>query len=214
MDESATGLRERRVAATARALNVTARRWTARRGLGGFTVEELCDEVGVSRRTFFNYYGSKEDAALGVSVRDDHAGAEEQFVRGGGGGTADLSPTLVADLSELLMSRWELMDLTRDDAQDLYAAFQQEPRLLPRVLEMTRAQELGDIALVERREQLPAGDLRAAAAVHLLGAVLRASVEASLDTGTDRSFRDEFARRLAAARAVFSAGPPPTERIS
>lgn len=198
-------MRQRRVAATARALNVTARRWTAARGLAGFTVEELCEEVGVSRRTFFNYYASKEDAVLGVSVRDDHAPAAEQFVRSGDGDGSELSPTLVADLSELLISRWELMDLTRDDARDLFAAFQREPRLLPRVLEMTRAQELGDITLVERREHLVPGDLRAAAAVHLLGAVLRASVEASLDTASEESFRDGFAARLAAARAVFSA---------
>ncbi|MDQ4490387.1 TetR/AcrR family transcriptional regulator [Sinomonas sp. ASV486] len=32
------------------------------RGLGGFTVEELADAAGVSRRTFFNYFSSVEEA--------------------------------------------------------------------------------------------------------------------------------------------------------
>ena len=32
------------------------------RGLGGFTAEELADAAGVSRRTFFNYFGSVEEA--------------------------------------------------------------------------------------------------------------------------------------------------------
>jgi hypothetical protein len=97
------------------------------------------------------------------------------------------------------------MNLTRDGAPDLIAAFRREPRLIPRVLEISRAQELGDIVLVERRAHLPPGDLRAAAAVQLLGAVLRASVAASLHGSADEPFRDAFARRLTAARDVFSA---------
>ncbi len=34
-------------------------------GLNGFTIEQLCEDVGVSRRTFFNYFPSKEDAIIG-----------------------------------------------------------------------------------------------------------------------------------------------------
>ena len=171
-------------------------------------MEELCESIGVSRRTFFNYFASKEDAVLGLSVRDDHTAAEEQFVHGESRGAgAGISPTLVPDLSELLIGRWELMDLSRDDARSLAAAFRREPRLLSRVSEISRTQELGDIALVERREHLAPGDLRAAAAVQLLGAMLRASVEASLQVGADADepLRNAVARRLAAARAVFSA---------
>jgi AcrR family transcriptional regulator len=205
---SATGLRERRRAETFGHLNATARRLTAERGLAGFTVEELCESVGVSRRTFFNYFASKEDAVLGLSVRHDHAAAEEHFVAGGGArGRASgdvLSATLVEDLAELLIDRWELMDLTREDARDLMAAFEREPRLFSRVLELTRTQERGDIALVQQREHLPAGDLRAAAVVHVLGAVLRMSVAAFLDPTTDEPFRDTFAHRLAAARTVLT----------
>jgi AcrR family transcriptional regulator len=201
---SATGLRGRQVSETTRVLHLTARRWTAERGLAGFTVEELCEEVGVSRRTFFNYYACKEDAVLGVSVRDDHAAAEERFLRGGGSGPG-LSSTLVDDLAELVLDRWERLDLTPEDARDLVDAFHREPRLMARMLEVVRAHEREDTALVERRERLPTGDLRAVTAVHLLVAVLRASVEASLQRDGGEPLRDALAQRLAAARAVFSA---------
>lgn len=67
MSESASpiGLREQRKEETRRSLTSLARRLTAERGLNGFTLEELCAEVGVSRRTFFNYFPAKEAAIVG-----------------------------------------------------------------------------------------------------------------------------------------------------
>src|SRR3954471_703362 len=53
VNESATGLVERRMADTAERMMAVARRLTAERGLSGFTIDELCADVGVSRRTFF-----------------------------------------------------------------------------------------------------------------------------------------------------------------
>ena len=63
--------RERRKAETAQGLKDAARRLIIANGLTGFTIEELCEEVGVSRRTFFNYFPSKESAIIGeVPPRD------------------------------------------------------------------------------------------------------------------------------------------------
>lgn len=208
MDTSAPGLRERRRVETSAQLNRTARRLTGERGLAGFTVDEVCELVGVSRRTFFNHYATKDDAVLGRSVHEDHADAEQRFLTGGPDGAPSpdgpLSPGLAAALADLLVDRWEVMDLTREDAGELIAAFEREPRLLARVHELTRDRERSDVQLVERREHLPPGDLRAAAAVHVLVAVLRMSVEAFLGSGTGEPFRDAFARRLAAARTVLT----------
>src|SRR5258707_8029297 len=67
MSQSAISTRRtERMAATASRLTTLSRRLTAERGLNGFTIEELCDEVGVSRRTFFNYFPSKEEAVVRV----------------------------------------------------------------------------------------------------------------------------------------------------
>lgn len=102
---SATGLRERRRAETSARLTTLARRLTAERGLSGFTVEEVCDEAGVSRRTFFNYFASKEDALFGRSAHVDTADLEEAFVAAGDPRDPALSPTLLDDLAELCLER-------------------------------------------------------------------------------------------------------------
>jgi AcrR family transcriptional regulator len=58
------GLRERKKAATRQALHRAAVRLAVRHGADRVTVEAIADEAGVSRRTFSNYFGSKEEALM------------------------------------------------------------------------------------------------------------------------------------------------------
>ncbi len=62
--------RERKKQATRSALHESAFRMVKERGLQGVTVEEICDEVGISVRTFFNYYPTKVAAAFDLLVAD------------------------------------------------------------------------------------------------------------------------------------------------
>src|SRR6188472_1015635 len=62
--ETTGGLRERKKEATRRALHEAAVRLTVEHGLDEVTVEAIADAAGVSRRTFSNYFGGKEDALL------------------------------------------------------------------------------------------------------------------------------------------------------
>ncbi|CAM2981667.1 TetR family transcriptional regulator [Skermania piniformis] len=69
---SAIGLRERKKAATKQALSRAAIRLAAERGLAGATAEAIAAQVGVSTRTFHNYFPAKEDAIL-YCAEDDVA---------------------------------------------------------------------------------------------------------------------------------------------
>ena len=66
MQKKELSLRERRREQTWCALHEAALKRVREHGMRGTTVEEIAQEAGVSPRTFFNYFPSKEDAVLGL----------------------------------------------------------------------------------------------------------------------------------------------------
>lgn len=64
--EENVSLRARHRAQTTREIHRAAWELTQLHGYGATTVEAIAERSGVSRRTFFNYFASKEDAVLGL----------------------------------------------------------------------------------------------------------------------------------------------------
>ncbi len=158
----APGLRERKKQATRRALRDTALRLAEEHGLDGLTVEAVCAEVGVSTRTFFNYFRSKEEALVGDGPTlppDDVVDRifAEHAERGPlAGATAVLQ--LMADTG------------TQPDVRHKALMFERFPTLVPAVLARFAAFERSLAAAVARNlgdRQLPDfyPDLVAATAV-------------------------------------------------
>ncbi len=207
--ESATNLRERRRQESAERLIELAREWTARDGFTGYTVEELCEAAGVSRRTFFNYFASKEDAVLGILAPHGDDELTQTFLDGGSPAGDSISDTLVDDFVALHLARWEIVAPSASDVRAMKAAIEREPRLHTRVFEMIQANEQRDIALIEQRERMDAGDLRASTLVHIVGAFSRAAAQEYFADHGDappsiEHFSRIFERRIAAARDLLN----------
>ena len=73
------GLRDRHRIATLNDLHRVAVELARAGGIEHATVEAITELVGVSRRTFFNYFPTKEDALLGTSTPSVPAEALERF---------------------------------------------------------------------------------------------------------------------------------------
>ncbi|QKJ18711.1 TetR/AcrR family transcriptional regulator [Microbacterium hominis] len=205
MNQSATGPRERRRTETTRTLISLARRATASTGLTGFTIEELCEQAGVSRRTFFNYFASKEDAVLGFALNLDTSDIEEMFVRMRPlTPPGELSSNLLTDFAALTEARWAALEIDHAAAAELMAAAEREPRLIAHMIERHRTDERNDITLVARREGVTDDDPRIVAMVQLVGHLARVAVPASLDPDHPQDFRDVLERHLAAVHALFT----------
>lgn len=184
-------------ARTRRGLIDGARRLTADRGLTGFTVQELCDSVGVSRRTFFNYFSTKEDAVLGVSrgADDEHIAT---FMAGGSG-------DLLADLADLAVAAFDEMGLTPAGAGAIRSILRTEPSLFALILDSAEQQQERYVSMVARREELGSDRETAEVAVKLVGAMVGLSAETFLSETNTRPFDVILRDRLATASLLLNA---------
>ncbi|PAU90393.1 TetR family transcriptional regulator [Kocuria sp. WN036] len=203
---------------TRRSLIAGARRLAAERGLAGFTVDELCAEVGISRRSFFNYFASKDDAVLGTPARDPLEAFGEQFVAGGS--APDGAPLLSA-LQELVVQSFALLEGPHDRTL-LLDVLRREPVLLQRLTE-TMERRLAELTeLIARRqgcrERDPFPGVAAAVVSHLAGHTVHELLE-TRPAGADpdespplEEFAELLARNVRLAGDLLSPGAtaPPT----
>ena len=124
--ETSGGLRARKKQRRHDELVGAAQRLVLERGLDAVTVEDICDAVGVSPRTFFNYFPSKDDAVLGLEPFEIRPEVAAAFVAGGPTGLLlDDLAVLVADVLGHQVVTPERMHCTLE-------LVTREPRLLVR----------------------------------------------------------------------------------
>jgi AcrR family transcriptional regulator len=119
MQTSEPGLRERKRVETRDKLETAAVTLVLHDGLEHATLDAICESAGVSNRTFFNYFDSKEDAILGLTdseITDDSVA--EIMAAHSGADVVELTVRLMIGVinpsitsSKLLKSRMKIVKL-------------------------------------------------------------------------------------------------------
>lgn len=202
------GLRARKREATRSAITTAARLATAKNGLNGFTIEQLCEEVGVSRRTFFNYFPSKEDAIVGHLLDEFSAEAMAAFLAGGkkepiAESPEGLSSTLLQDLFELSCAMADEFNFTKDHIQDLLAAMKTEPQLMLKMMGSAETREHEFAAIIAQRENLPPHDPLAVVTAGVFGTLSRLAGQTFFSEQNTRTYREILGSNIQSARQIF-----------
>ncbi len=201
--DDTTGLRERKKRARREALIDATHRLAGAQGLEHVTVEAICAEVGVSVRTFFNYFGSKDDAALGMADWTPDPESAEVFAAGGPTGH------LLADLQVLVAGILENPPLGPDRMARAFELAKTEPDLLVRAYVRINRQHEAVAGLARRR----LGESADEAMVHVIGALMMVLSHATFERwdahGAEGDLQSYLPTIVADLGALFAGSSPP-----
>lgn len=162
---------------TAARLEVIAVDLVLARGISAVTVDDICLEAGISQRTFFNHFRSKEEAVFGR----DLAGLDEHEAREF---LVSQSHDVIADAMRLVLSA-QARNGDRDLRIKRKQLFHANPVLAGKHLEKMKAlrAELSELIYLRIKAHAPVGEPEAEtrhmamAITELAGAMLRFGME-------------------------------------
>lgn len=189
------GLRERKKLATRRALQRAALSLATERGVD-VTVEEICAQVDVSPRTFFNYFASKEQALVGrpPSPPSDEALAAYEHAESADGVLLDLCEPVGRHLRETLSSLEEMRQRRE--------LFQQCPELMPHFVNGFWEVEQRLALAVARRLDTDVDDARAQAVGATMASLIRLAVRRWAQSGGQDPIEEHLRRAVRALPAT------------
>lgn len=197
----APDLRERRRLATQAEIEQVALDLFARNGSERTTVDDIAAAAGVSPRTFFRYFGTKEDAALGANRAFDAALAERLEDRVG-------SSTSLADLEDCIA---DVLTAFTAEAGSIERMLRvrclviEDAGLRSALLRLDAEQTAAFFARIAAATGAPRVDLRTRVVAETLGAGLRAALDdwaARRDQGEHADLVATYRRTCATLRDV------------
>lgn len=195
MGQSA-GLRERRRQETSSRITAEARLLTDRQGLEGWTMDELAQGSGVSRRTLFNYFASKTDAVLGAppELPEDLLAT---FLAGGPTGR------LFDDVAVLAHAALSVRDEGRESLALGRRLLTRTPRLLVAAHERFEAITEEFAALLLSRKGEPHDERDARLLLRVLVSLHDSALDRFLTEPVGRSFADHYDDALHSVRRLL-----------
>ncbi len=202
-EPAAEGL-SKRMLKTRLSITRTARALTAELGYNGFTIEQLCEQVGISRRTFFNYFPGKLDAIFGHSSDDMPEGALERFIAARPEGITGISPTLLADTVALVLEQLTFDEQAIVCTHGMFKVAHREPELLQRMMQMGPKKEQEFLDLLSQREGVPADHPMFHFLAHAMRFCCMKAIDNYVAHAGAKSLADEFITVLTAAKELFA----------
>ncbi len=174
---------------TSHHITMCARQLAIEHGYDDYTLDQLAEAAGVSRRTLFNYFPSKLDAVLGTIPRIPHDEAEA-FLHGGPTGV------LMRDLSRLVLQMLEDKEVTRQEWLLSRECLGRNPKLLAH--SRTKFRESVDAAkqLIAKREGVDPSSPRASVSIGLLVGLFDVTIDQFVEPGQTRSLGDIYMDNL------------------
>lgn len=170
---------------------------TDRHGLDGWTMDDLAEATGVSRRTLFNYFAGKTDAVLGAPP-ELPADLLATFLAGGPTGR------LFDDVGVLAHAALSGRDEGRESLALGRRLLTGTPRLLVAAHERFEAVTAEFSALLLERKGAPHDERDARLLLRLLVSLHDSALDRFLVDPGERSFADHYDEALRTARQLLT----------